>query len=135
MSRQQKRDSLKNTFPFPNDIFMLGLCPGELAVYAYLRRCENRKTHQCWPSYKTIGKAVGMSENTVAKHVGSLESRGLIRTEPTTVTTKAGKKRNGNLMYTILPIQDVIDRLIQRKLDELELATMRAKYADRLYQA
>ncbi|MCH5352132.1 MAG: helix-turn-helix domain-containing protein, partial [Acutalibacter sp.] len=45
---------------------MLGLCPGELAVYAYLRRCENRKTHQCWPSYKTIGKAVGMSENTVS---------------------------------------------------------------------
>ena len=135
MSRQQEHDSLKNTFPFPNDIFMLGLCPGELAVYAYLRRCENRKTHQCWPSYKTIGKAVGMSENTVAKYTASLEHKGLIRTEPTTVTTKAGKKRNGNLMYTILPIQDVIDRLIQRKLDELELATMRAKYAERLCQA
>ena len=135
MSRQQERDSLENTFPFPNDIFMLGLCAGELAVYAYLRRCENRKTHQCWPSYKTIGKAVGMSENTVAKYVASLERRGLIRTEPTTVTTKAGKKRNGNLMYTILPIEEVIDRCIQRKLDELELATMRAKYADRLCQA
>ena len=134
MSRQQEYDPLKNTFPFPNDIFMLGLCPGEMAVYAYLRRCENRKTHQCWPSYKTIGKAVGMSENTVAKHVSSLERRGLIRTEPTTVTTKAGKKRNGNLMYTILPIEEVIDRCIQRKLDELELATMRAKYADRLCQ-
>ena len=114
---------------------MLGLCAGELAVYAYLRRCENRKTHQCWPSYKTIGKAVGMSENTVAKYTASLEHKGLIRTEPTTVTTKAGKKRNGNLMYTILPIQDVIDRLIQRKLDELELATMRVKYAERLCQA
>ena len=134
MSRQQERDSLKNTFPFPNDIFMLGLCPGELAVYAYLRRCENRKTHQCWPSYKTIGKAVGMSENTVAKYTASLEHKGLIRTEPTIVTTKAGKKRNGNLMYTILPIEEVIDRFIQRKLDELELATMRAKYAERLCQ-
>ena len=134
MSRQQERDSLKNTFPFPNDIFLLGLCPGELAVYAYLRCCESRKTHQCWPSYKTIGKAVGMSENTVAKYVASLERRGLIRTEPTTVTTKAGKKRNGNLMYTILPIEEVIDRCIQHKLDELELATMRAKYADRLCQ-
>ena len=135
MSRQQERDSLKNTFPFPDDIFMLGLCPGELAVYAYLRRCEDRKTHQCWPSYKTIGRAVGMSENTVSKHVASLEHKGLIRTEPTTVTTKAGKKRNGNLMYTILPIQEVVDRCVQRKLDELELATMRAKYADRLCQA
>ena len=133
MNRQQN-DSYKNTFPFPNDIFMLGLCPGELAVYAYLRRCENRKTHQCWPSYKTIGKAVGMSENTVAKYTASLEHKGLIRTEPTTVTTKAGKKRNGNLMYTILPIEEVIGRFIQRKLDELELATMRAKYAERLCQ-
>ena len=135
MSRQQEHDSLKNTFPFPNDIFMLGLCPGELAVYAYLRRCENRKTHQCWPSYKTIGKAVGMSENTVSKYIGELVNKGLISAEYTSVITRDGKKRNGNLLYTILPIEEVIDRCVQRKLDELELATMRAKYADRLCQA
>ena len=135
MSRQQECDFLKNTFPFPNDIFMLGLCPGELAVYAYLRRCENQKTHQCWPSYKTIGKAVGMSENTVSKYIGALVDKGLISAEYTSVITKGGKKRNGNLLYTILPVEEVIDRCIQRKLDELELATMRAKYADRLRQA
>ena len=134
MSRQQEHDSLKNTFPFPNDIFMLGLCPGELAVYAYLRRCENRKTHRCWPSYKTIGKAVSMSENTVSKYIGKLVDKGLISAEYTSVITRDGKKRNGNLLYTILPIEDVIDRCIQRKLDELELATMRAKYAERLCQ-
>ena len=114
---------------------MLGLCPGELAVYAYLRRCENRKTHQCWPSYKTIGKAVGMSENTVSKYIGKLVEKGLISAENTSVITRDGKKRNGNLLYTILPIEEVIDRCLQRKLDELELATMRAKYADRLCQA
>ena len=135
MSGRQKYDSYKNTFPFPNEIFLLGLCPGELAVYAYLRCCENRKTHQCWPSYKTIGKVVSMSENTVAKYIGSLEHKGLISTEPTTVITKAGKKRNGNLMYTILPIEEVIDRCIQRRLEELELATTQAKYADRPCQA
>ena len=115
--------------------FLLGLCPGELAVYAYLRRCENRKTHQCWPSYKTIGKAVGMSENTVSKYIGELVDKSLISAEYTSVITRSGKKRNGNLLYTILPIEDVIDRCIQRKLDELELATMRTKYADRLCQA
>ena len=134
MSRQQN-DLYKNTFPFPNDIFMLGLCPGELAVYAYLCRCENRKTHQCWPCYKTIGKAVDMSENTVSKYIGKLVDKGLISVEYTSVITRSGKKRNGNLLYTILPIEDVIDRCIQRKLDELDLATMRAKYADRLCQA
>ena len=38
-------------------------------------------------------------------------------------------------MYTILPIEEVINRCIQRKLDELELATLQAKYADHLCQA
>ena len=113
---------------------MLGLCPSELAVYAYLRRCENRKAHQCWPSYKTIGKAVGMSKNTVSKYIGELVNKGLISAEYSLVITRNGKKRNGNLLYTILPIKEVIDRCLQRKLDELELATMRAKYADRLCQ-
>ncbi len=105
MSRRQSSDPLKNTFPFPNEIFILGLCPGELAVYSYLLCCANRKTGQCWPSYKVIGKAVGMTENTVAKYVSSLEHKGLIQTEPTTVTTKAGIKRNGNLLYTVFSLQ------------------------------
>jgi len=109
LSQRQKYDPMKNTFPLPNEIFLLGLCPGELAVYAYLRCCENRKTHQCWPSYKTIGKAVGISTNTVRKHVCSLVDKGLIRTENTSVMTKAGLKRNGNLLYTLLPYQSVLD--------------------------
>ena len=28
-----KRDSIKNYFPVPNEVFLLGLSPGELAVY------------------------------------------------------------------------------------------------------
>lgn len=128
MSRRQKYDPLKNTFPFPNEIFILGLCPGELAVYSYLLCCANRKTGQCWPSYKTIGRAVGMTENTVAKHVGSLERRGLIRTEPTMVTTKAGIKRNGNLLYTVSPFQDVLATHYQQQLELLALETARARF-------
>jgi len=53
----------KNYFPLPNVIFSLGLSPGEIAVYSYLLYCEDRKTYQCHPSYKTIGRAVGMSTN------------------------------------------------------------------------
>ena len=120
MSRQQKYDSYKNTFPFPNEIFLLGLCPGELAVYAYLRCCENRKTHQCWPSYKTIGKAVGMSENTVRKHVCSLVDRGLIHTENTLVVTKDGLKRNGNLLYTIPSFQPIMDEYYRQQLEQIK---------------
>ncbi|MCI9368649.1 MAG: helix-turn-helix domain-containing protein [Oscillospiraceae bacterium] len=127
MSRRQKFDPLKNTFPFPNEIFILGLSPGELAVYSYLLCCANRKTGQCWPSYKTIGRAVGMTENTVAKYVGSLEHKGLIQTENTTVTTKAGIKRNGNLLYTVSPFQDVLEAHYQRQLERLALETARAQ--------
>ena len=112
----------------PCDIFILGLCPGELAVYAFLLHCENHKTHQCWPSYKTIGKAVGMSENTVAKYVSSLVDKGLIQTENTSVMTKAGVKRNGNLLYTILPFDPILEAHYQRQLDRLKLETARARW-------
>lgn len=48
----------KNYFTMPNEIFSLGLDASEIAVYAYLRCLENRRTYQCWPSYTTIGNAV-----------------------------------------------------------------------------
>ena len=111
-----KRDPIKNYFQPPNEIFLLGLSPGALAVYSYLLCCENRKTYQCWPSYKTIGRAVRMSANTVRKYVCELEERQLISTESTTVTTKAGLKRNGNLLYTIRPIQLALDQFYEQQL-------------------
>ena len=121
-----------NFFSLPNDIFILGMCPGELSVYSYLRRCEDHRTHQCWPSYKTIGQAVRMSENTVRKYVRQLEERGLITTEPTEVITKTGEKRNGNLLFTLRPIQEVIDEYYDRQLEELELTTERQRVANSL---
>ena len=69
-----KRDPVKNYFQLPNEIFLLGLSPGALAVYSYLLCCENRYTYQCWPSYKIIGRAVRMSANTVHKYVENLLS-------------------------------------------------------------
>lgn len=119
----------KNYFPTPNEIFSLGLSPGEFAVYAYLLRCENRYTHQCWPSYKTIGAATGMSVNTVRKHVCSLADKGLISTEDTTVFTKAGLKHNGSLLYTIRPFHEVLDAHQQNELRRLEVARARWEYA------
>ena len=132
MSRQQKSDLLKNTFPFPNDVFLLGLCPGELAVYAYLLRCESRKTHQCWPSYKTIGEAVKMSENTVRKYVCSLADKDLIHTENTSVMTRDALKRNGNLLYTIPPIQLVLDRFYKQQMARIDLELERQRAAKAL---
>lgn len=104
-----KRDPIKNYFPLPNELFALDLNSSEISIYAYLLRCENRETHQCWPSYKTIGKATKLCENTVRKYVCSLEERHLIRTEQTMITAKDGRGMNGNLRYTICPIQEALD--------------------------
>ena len=72
-----QRDPIKNYFPLPNEIFSLGLSFGEIAVYAYLMYCEDRQTYQCYPSYKTIGEAIDMSRNTVAKYVKDLDGKAI----------------------------------------------------------
>lgn len=127
-----KREPLKHFFPVPNEIFILGLSPGEIAVYCYLLRTEDRQTFQCYPSYEAIGKAVGVSKNTVAKYVRSLEEKGLIRTEPSTVTTKDGRMRNGSLIYTIRPIQEALELNYQRQFLQAERDMERAKTEKRL---
>ena len=130
--RYSKYSGRGNFFSLPNEIFELGLNAGELSVYSFLRRCENHRTHQCWPSCKTIGQAVRMSENTVRKYLRRLEERGLIVTEPTEVITKTGEKRNGNLMFALRPIQEVIDEYYDRLLAELELSAERQQVSNLL---
>ena len=129
--RYSKYSGGGNFFSLPNEVFLLGLSAGELAVYSFLKRCENRKTHQCWPSIKTIGQAVGMSENTVRKYIRQLEERRLIVTEPTEVITKTGEKRNGNLLFT-LRLHEVIDQYYDRQLAELELSAERQRVSNLL---
>ena len=127
-----RRDPIKNYFPLPNEIYQLGLSPGAIAVYGYLLRIEDRTTYQCHPSYATIGKAVGMSNNTVRKYVMELEERSLIRTEHTSITTRDGRRQNGSLLYTILPIQFSIDQFYQRQFTAAELARERQQVAKRM---
>ncbi len=90
-NKWQKRSAEKNYFLIPNEVFSIGLGFREISLYTYLLRCENRDTYQCYPSYKNIGKSIGMSENTVAKYVRSLEDKGLIYIEPTIVQSKDGR--------------------------------------------
>ena len=47
-----KRDSIKNYFPLPNEIYHLGLSSGAIAIYGYLLSTEDRETYQCYASYK-----------------------------------------------------------------------------------
>lgn len=125
MNGWQKQDLLKRRFTLPNELFSLKLNSAEISIYTYLLYIENRKTHQCWPSYKTIGKAVDLSPKTVKKYVVELVDKGLISTESTTVITKKGIKRNGSLRYTIRPIQEAVELYHQRQLRQVELDTAR----------
>ena len=130
-----KRSAEKNYFMVPNEVFSIGLDYREISLYTYLLRCENRETYQCYPSYKTIGKAIRMSENTVAKYVRQLEEKGLIYTEPTLVQSKDGKPLNGNLLYTIRPIQGVLEAFYERQFQQVEEDTARQRAAELLAKA
>lgn len=128
----QKLDPAKNYYPVPKVICQLCLSPGEIAVYSFLLFCEDRKTYQCYPSYRTIGEAVGMSRNTVAKYVQLLEEKELIRTERTTVTLKDGRKRNGSLLYTILPPEQAVEQFNRQQLAKAEAAAERRRIQEKL---
>ena len=130
--RWPKRDPNKHYYLVPNEVFNLGLSSHEIAVYNYLLRCEDRRTYQCHPSYRTIGRAVQLSENTVRKYVASLEEKGLIRTEPSTITTKDGRVRNGSLIYTIRNIQEALELNYQRQFFQAERDMERARVEKRL---
>ncbi len=126
---ERRRDKPGDYFPLPKVIFHLGLNAGEIAVLAYLMYCENRKNHQCHPSYKTIGRACRISVNTVKKHVESLVKKGFICTEPTKINTKDGKTHNGSLLYTILPTKTMLQ---EYNLEQLRKAQIKMDY-EKLY--
>lgn len=119
----QKRDPAKYYFMVPNEVFNLSLSSNEISIYNYLLRCEDRKTYQCHPSYRTIGNAVNLCENTVRKYVSSQEEKRLIRTEPSRINTLDGRVRNGSLIYTILPVQGAVEFYHQRQMEKLKLDT------------
>ena len=130
--KYSKRDPIKDYFPLPNEIFCLGLSYGEIAVYSYLLYRENRKTFKCYPSYKSIGKALKMSRNTVSKYIQLLVDKELITTEPTGIFTKGNKKLNGNLLYTILPIEQAKQYFHNRQLEIIDRVIANRKQRKRI---
>ena len=117
-----KPDPAKNYVPLPKGIYRIGLSGEEIAIYGYLFSLEN-ENYQCWPSYGTIGKAVGMCKRTVMKYVAMLEEKCLISTERTEVIRKNGLKYNGTLRYTIRPFRDAEDYYKRQQMAKLEQDT------------
>lgn len=115
-------------FPLPNAVFQLGLNAGELLVYIYLHYQKGVRSGQCWPSYATIGKAVGMGRKTVQKHVHLLIDEGVIQAEDTTIRRRDGRSCNGSLLYTVKPIEQILKEREKEFLAELKLAEAQRKW-------
>ena len=94
------KNTSKNFFSLPNELFFLNIGHGVITVYAYLLYCEDRRTHQCHPSYRTISDVVHLTVSTVMKHITKLADRQFITVESTSYIDKRGMKWNGNNLYT-----------------------------------
>ena len=73
MLNYYQKSKLQNYFPVPNEIFSLGLTDGEILVYTFLMRCEDRKTFKCHPSYATICEAIGRSKYIAETELDAFE--------------------------------------------------------------
>ena len=125
-------EHVKSCFPVPNILLDMDLPASAVAVYLYLLRSADRKTDQCHPSEATIAKRLHLSCNAVAKYVRLLEERGLIITEHTKIITKNGIKKNGSLLYTIIPLQEVMEQHYEHQFNALERTTERRKVQAKL---
>ena len=114
-------------------MFRIELNHNELSIYAYLLYCENHRKNLCYPSYGTIGRTLRMRKNTVRKYVLSLEAKGLIKTEETQVTVN-GRRRNGNLKYTLLPVSEAMDCYMKRQIEAVRLEAAKQRAAKKLEQ-
>ena len=125
-------DERKNRYVrLPNELFGMGLDHNEISIYAYLLYCENHRKNLCYPSYGTIGRTLGMCKNTVRKYVLSLETKGLIETEETQVIVN-GRRRNGHLKYTLLPISEAMEYYMKRQIEAARLEAAKQRAAKKL---
>ena len=109
-------EHVRSCFPMPNELFLFDLSANALAVYVYLLYRADRRTGQCYPGMPTMARALHLSRSTVLRCIKALEECDLIVTEHTDIVSKHGIKRNGNLRYTIVPMQQVMSERQERSL-------------------
>ena len=73
-----------------------------------------------------------MSRNTVCKYIRQLEQKQLITTEPTSVYTSRGEKHNGNLLYTILPVEQAKQHFYNQQLKNIDRVIADSKHRKRI---
>ena len=93
-------------YRMPHRIFGLGLTPIQFTVYSYLVSCTGQNT-VCWPSYKTISIACGISRNAAIQAIDALIQKRLIDKIPTTRRNVQGRTRTSNNEYRIHDLSDL----------------------------
>ena len=84
----------------PNEVFDLNLDPYEFMILSYMVRRMNADS-ECWPSFKTMSKDLGISISTLEKRISKMEQRGLISVRK---HTTEGKHQNN--VYTIYSLEN-----------------------------
>lgn len=90
----------KNFYMMPNEVFNLDLDPYEFMILSYMVRRMNAAS-ECWPSFKTMSKDLGISVSTLEDRVAKMCKRGLISVDK---HTSNGKYRNN--VYTIYSLDN-----------------------------
>ena len=93
-------------YRMPHRIFELGLTPIQFTVYSYLVSCTGQNS-VCWPSYKTISEACGISRNAAIQAIDTLIQKRLIDKIPTTRRNVYGHARTGNNEYRIHDLSEL----------------------------
>ena len=93
-------------YRMPHRIFQHGLTPIQFTVYSYLVSCLGQRD-VCWPSYKTISKACGISRNAAIQAIDALLQKRLIDKIPTTRRNVYGHARTSNNEYLIHDLSEL----------------------------
>lgn len=93
-------------YRIPHRIFQFGLTPIQFTVYSYLVSCLGQRD-VCWPSYKTISIACGISRNAAIQAIESLIQKRLIDKIPTTHRNAHGHARTSNNEYMIHDLSEL----------------------------
>ena len=74
--------------PYNEIILNENLSLAAKVIYCVLKIHEDKETHDCYPSIKTLAKEAGMSENTVRKAITDLEKLGIIKIKRRKISKK-----------------------------------------------
>ena len=88
------------------------------AVYAVLKKHENRHTGRCYPSYQTVADITGLNRTTVIKYTTLLATLGLIDKQAQFID---GRQTSNRYSFRDLPSSGKGDGIVQPPQDRGEL--------------